>query len=104
MSSGKGRVGAGANAMKSVTAASASETPWPSTSPTGTVPPEVQSVSYDECKFHTHITRAGVLTEVFGSPYVAAGSVALCPQAAAASKSSKENSPPVNPGWAYPAA
>jgi hypothetical protein len=54
MSSGKGRVGAGANAMKSVTAASASETPWPSASLTGTVPPEVQSVSYDECKFHTY--------------------------------------------------
>ena len=41
----KGRVGASANDTISVAAASASETLRPSESSTGTVPPEVQSVS-----------------------------------------------------------
>ena len=53
-SMGKGRAGAGANAMVSVAVASASKTPCSSVSPTGTMPPKVQSVSYDECKFHAY--------------------------------------------------
>ena len=52
---GNGGVGTGANAIASVAVVSASEAPFPSISPTGLMPPEAQSVSYNECKFHSYL-------------------------------------------------
>ena len=53
-SPGNGGAGAGANARASVAVASASEGPMASISPTGLMPPVVQSVFYDECKFRSY--------------------------------------------------
>ena len=51
---GKSGARVGASDMVPVEVASVNETPCPSIFPAGTMPPEVQSVYYDECKFHTY--------------------------------------------------
>ena len=70
--------------------------------PSATVPLDVQSPDYDECKF-CHAPKANALTKLSlkSNPGVSAGVVLLGPQARTASTMSKGTSSTAGPGCAY---